>query len=69
MRRTSSRGYIEDGSELMICRKCGGALPSDHDDPDPIHDDCHRAEVDELRLDDQMRGAGVNPPEERGSSL
>lgn len=45
----------------MICRKCGGALPSDHDDPDPIHDDCHHAEVDELRLDDQMREAGVNP--------
>ena len=45
----------------MMCRLCGGPLPADHDDPDPIHDDCYHAEVDELRFDDQMREAGVNP--------
>ena len=44
----------------MLCRKCGVILPSDHDDPDPIHSDCYQAEVDDLRYDDQLREGTVN---------
>jgi|TARA_R110000824_G_scaffold29834_4_gene98814 hypothetical protein len=39
----------------MICRKCGGILPSNHDDPDPIHSDCYQAEVDYLKYEEQFK--------------
>lgn len=44
----------------MLCRKCGGLLPPDHDDPDLIHSDCCQAEVDALRYEDQIREAAAN---------
>ena len=44
----------------MLCRKCGVILPSDHDDPGPIHSDCYQAEVDALRYEDQIREAAAN---------
>ena len=54
------RQRIPAKERRMLCRKCGVILPSDHDDPDPIHSDCYQAEVDDLRYDDQLREGTVN---------
>jgi hypothetical protein len=45
----------------MICRKCGGALDVDHDDPDPIHPDCLDAELDEQEFDEALRDVDMKP--------